>query len=112
MIVAQISDMHIQLPGQLAYRRVDTAWFLARAVEQLLRMTPRPDIVLATGDLVDGGRPEEYRHLRELLAPLAIPVYLIPGNHDERGALAREFGDHAYLPRDGASCTTCSTSIR
>jgi len=30
-----------------------------------------------------------------------MPVYLIPGNHDERGALRAEFSDHAYLPRDG-----------
>jgi len=101
MIIAQISDMHIVAPGQLAYRRVDTAWYLARAVEQLLKMTPRADIVLATGDLVDAGRPEEYQHLRELLAPLPMPVYLIPGNHDERSALADVFADHASLPRAG-----------
>src|SRR5262245_9072071 len=101
MIIAQISDMHIRAPGQLAYRRVDTAAFLARAVDHVLRMTPRPDAVIATGDLVDAGQPEEYRHLRDLLAPLPMPLYLIPGNHDERGALLREFGDHAYLPRNG-----------
>jgi 3',5'-cyclic AMP phosphodiesterase CpdA len=102
MIIAQISDMHIRPDGRLAYRRVDTAWFLTRCVEQLSRMTPRPDIVLATGDLVDSGHPDEYRRLRELLAPLTMPVYLIPGNHDQREALVSEFADHAYLPRGGA----------
>ncbi|HYB41536.1 MAG TPA: phosphodiesterase [Candidatus Methylomirabilis sp.] len=101
MIIAQISDLHICPPGVLAYRRVDTAALLSRCVEQIGRMTPRPDLVLATGDLVDRGRPDEYRHLRELLAPLSVPVYLIPGNHDERGALAREFSEHTYLPREG-----------
>jgi 3',5'-cyclic-AMP phosphodiesterase len=99
MVIAQISDMHIRRPGQLAYRRVDTAWFLARCVEQLVKMTPRPDLVLATGDLVDIGEREEYRHLRELLAPLPMPVHLIPGNHDRREPLLAEFADHAYLPR-------------
>ena len=29
-----------------------------------------------------------------------MPVYLIPGNHDEREALADAFSDHDYLPRD------------
>jgi 3',5'-cyclic AMP phosphodiesterase CpdA len=32
-----------------------------------------------------------------LLAPLPMPYYLIPGNHDERGAMRAAFSDHAYL---------------
>ncbi len=100
MLIAQITDFHVRFPGELAYRRVDTAAYLRRCVAQLMRLDPLPDIVLATGDLVDFGARAEYRHLRELLAPLTMPVYLIPGNHDERGALRDEFSDHAYLPRD------------
>ena len=101
MIVAQISDLHIRPRGVLACGRVDTAAHLTRCVEQLNRLTPRPDLVMATGDLVDKGHPDEYRHLRELLAPLAMPVYLIAGNHDDRGAMASEFADHAYLRQGG-----------
>jgi 3',5'-cyclic-AMP phosphodiesterase len=101
MLIAQISDLHVKPEGTLAYRRVETATFLARSVDQIRRLTPRPDIVLATGDLVDGGRPEEYARLRQLLAPLPMPVYLIPGNHDDREALRAGFADHPYLPRDG-----------
>jgi 3',5'-cyclic-AMP phosphodiesterase len=101
MVIAQISDTHIRPEGVLAYQRVDTAPYLARAVEHLLRLRPRPDVVLATGDLVDGGTGDEYRRLRALLAPLPMPVYLIPGNHDDRNVLAAVFADHAYLPRDG-----------
>jgi Icc protein len=102
MLIAQITDFHIRVPGKLAYRRVDTAACLSRCVAQLMRLDPLPDIVLATGDLVDSGQLAEYRHVRELLAPLTMPVYLIPGNHDERSALRNEFSDHAYLPRDAA----------
>jgi 3',5'-cyclic-AMP phosphodiesterase len=101
MLIAQITDTHIKPQGVLAYGRIDTAPYLARAVEHLLGLRPRPDLVLATGDLVDGGRPDEYRRLRELLAPLSMPAYLIPGNHDDRDALAAAFPDHAYLPRGG-----------
>jgi Icc protein len=36
-----------------------------------------------------------------MLAPLTMPVYLIPGNHEDRRALVAEFPDHSYLPRDG-----------
>jgi 3',5'-cyclic AMP phosphodiesterase CpdA len=65
----------------------------------VLREDPRPDAVLLTGDLVDRGTPESYAMLRELLAPLTMPLFLIPGNHDERGALAQAFPDHAHLPQ-------------
>lgn len=100
MIIAQISDTHIKPDGRMAYRKVDTAQFLARCVDHLIGIQPRPDVVLATGDLVDAGTPEEYQRLRRLLEPLPMPVYLIPGNHDDRTALLEVFADHEYLPRD------------
>jgi 3',5'-cyclic AMP phosphodiesterase CpdA len=49
--------------------------------------------VIATGDLTGDGDPEEYRHLVDLLAPLHLPLVVLPGNHDQREALA------AVLPR-------------
>jgi 3',5'-cyclic AMP phosphodiesterase CpdA len=102
VLLAQISDLHIKTERRLAYRRVDTAGCLARAVEHLCALRPRPDVVLATGDLVDAGLREEYERLRALLAPLPMPVYLIPGNHDDRDALRAVFGgDHPWLPRRG-----------
>src|SRR5690348_1407135 len=101
MLIAQISDMHIKPPGTLLYKRIDTAGYLERAVAHVMRLDPRPDLVIATGDLVDGGKPEEYAFLREMLAPLAMPVYLIPGNHDARDAMRAAFSDHAYLPPNG-----------
>ena len=101
MLIAQISDMHVKAAGELLYRRIDTAGFLERAVAHLNALDPRPDIVLATGDLVEGGTSEEYALLKQLLAPLAMPVYLIPGNHDVRDALRAAFADHAYLPPGG-----------
>ena len=70
---------------------------LARCVQEIRRLRPQPDLVIATGDLVDLGIAEEYAHLRQLLAPLPMPCYLIPGNHDERGALREAFPEHAYL---------------
>jgi 3',5'-cyclic AMP phosphodiesterase CpdA len=39
--------------------------------------------------------------MREVLAPLPMPVYLIPGNHDDRDAMREVFTDHDYLPRAG-----------
>lgn len=107
MIVAQISDLHIGRPGKLAYELFDTSQRLARCVEKLSRQKPSPDVVLATGDLVDEGTEVEYQRLRELLAPLGMPVFFIPGNHDDRDALRKVFGDHAYLGRAGKPAYYC-----
>ena len=101
MVIAQISDLHICEEGRVWHRRVETGTYLARCVEQIARTTPRPDLVMATGDLADAGAPAQYRWLRQLLARLPMPVYLIPGNHDRREAMRAEFPDHDYFPKDG-----------
>jgi 3',5'-cyclic AMP phosphodiesterase CpdA len=101
MLLAQISDLHIKRPGALAYRRVDTATALAQCVARLNALAPRPDAVVITGDLVDQGSVEEYRHLRTLLAPLEIPFYLLVGNHEERGALRQTFPEQTWLQMCG-----------
>jgi Icc protein len=98
MLIAQITDTHIRPKGVLAMGRVDTAGYLARAVAHIVALRPAPDVVLVTGDLVDAGMAEEYAHLKEILAPLATPVYVIPGNHDLREPLRAVFADHRYLP--------------
>ncbi|WP_071334210.1 phosphodiesterase [Burkholderia contaminans] len=97
MLLAQISDLHIKRPGQLAYRRVDTAAALTRCIERLNALVPRPDAVLVTGDLTDFGHDEEYGNLHGLLAALEIPYYLMIGNHDDRAGLRRAFADRAEL---------------
>jgi 3',5'-cyclic AMP phosphodiesterase CpdA len=96
-LLAQLSDLHVKAGGGLSYRVVDTAGMLRACVKHVLALPRRPDAVAITGDLTDGGLPEEYALLRELIAPLALPVYLIPGNHDQRAALRAAFPDHAYL---------------
>jgi 3',5'-cyclic-AMP phosphodiesterase len=98
-VIAQITDMHVGLPGSRAEERYRVSEHLERTVAHLNGLAPRPDVVLATGDLVDVGRPEEYARLRALLAPLAMPVHLVPGNHDDREALRAAFP--GTLPAEG-----------
>lgn len=93
----QITDLHIKPPGALAYGQVDTAEFLRRAIVRLNAISPRPDAVVITGDLVDAGRLDEYRLLKALLDDLTLPYYLLVGNHDARDTLRQIFTDHDYL---------------
>lgn len=99
----QLSDLHIREPGKLAYGRIETAPYLQRAIQSILQLPQQPDAIVVTGDLTDFGRSAEYAHLRELLKPLptSMPVYLMPGNHDDRAELRKIFNDHGYLEGDG-----------
>jgi Icc protein len=101
MIIAQISDTHIKRKGRLLHHMIDTARYLKRAVRRLNGLDPRPQVVLATGDLVESGKPKEYKRLRKLLDELEIPLYVIPGNHDDRERFREAFSDHRYLPGTG-----------
>jgi Icc protein len=47
--------------------------------------------VLVSGDLTEHAADAEYEQVIELLAPLQAPTFVLPGNHDARGALRRHF---------------------
>lgn len=100
MILAQISDMHIQPDGVLTFGEIDTAGHLARTIDHLLEMSPPADAVLVTGDITNDGKPEQYAEVRRLLSRLTVPVYPIPGNHDERTGLRTAFPQLEYLCKE------------
>jgi len=96
-VVAQISDMHIRAaPRDDGF---DPVADLKRALQQIRDLGA--DVILATGDLVNDARGEEYPVLAEALKEAPAPVYLVPGNHDDRGRMRAAFPAHAYLPKSG-----------
>ena len=64
-IIAHITDTHIKEPGRLAYGRVDSGQALKDCVAHLNDLSPRPDVALVTGDMVDGGQDAGVR-IREV----------------------------------------------
>lgn len=96
MLIAQISDTHILAPGADEPSVALRAECLRRTVEDV--NTQRPDAVIFTGDTVQHGQAEEYAWLRELLAPLEAPLYLVPGNRDDNDTLCEFFSRKDYLP--------------
>jgi Icc protein len=97
LLIAQISDFHLKPPGVPAYQVADTAAALRCAVEHLNHRVPRPQGVLITGDLADEGAADAYGLLREILTGLAVPFFVVPGNHDHKGRLRAAFPEHTYL---------------
>jgi len=106
---AQLSDTHICVPGGRLFNGVDSATQLQKALDWLLSEHIRLDAVLISGDLTQDGRVEEYRHLRQLLSPIAnkLPVYLVLGNHDHYANFMEVFADYP-----GVSQTLGSQSLQ
>jgi 3',5'-cyclic-AMP phosphodiesterase len=100
--IAQLSDPHIRVgPDDQGSARA-----LEAAVRRVLELTPLPAAVLVTGDLAEHAAPAEYERFRELVAPLPMPVHVLPGNHDR---LDWE-GPHT-VDCDGTRVVLCDTMI-
>lgn len=81
MLVAQISDIHAGPDGS-------SLLVFERAIDWL--RTFRPDALVLTGDLVDGGWQQGYRKIADSLRALDFPIYLLPGNGDDQSAMRAE----------------------
>ncbi len=101
MLIAQISDMHVKPPGELLYKRIDTTGFLERAVAHVMALDPNPDVVLATGDLVDGGKPEEYALLRRCSRRCRCRSISSPATTMRATPCARPFPITPTCPKSG-----------
>ncbi len=106
--IIQITDTHIVGRGELAYGRVDTAAALSETVDTINRMLPQlgdVGMVMVTGDLTEHGNAQEYDYFRTLMAPLALPYCVVPGNHDKRDPMRAAFitadGQPGWMPDAG-----------
>lgn len=96
--LVQITDTHILPPGEKLYGMVDTARHLRECVAEIGRIDPPPDMVIVTGDLVERADAESYAHFIELMSPLQVPLYVLPGNHDEPEMMASLLRQTPWFP--------------
>lgn len=104
MLVAQLTDTHVIADPSLHELYIDNNDRLRTAIAALNSESPKPELVLLTGDLTNTGAADEYVVLAELLADLSIPAIAIPGNHDTRHGIQSLFPDLAWADGDHASC--------
>jgi 3',5'-cyclic AMP phosphodiesterase CpdA len=94
MIIAQISDTHIALDTPDANRRLGD---FERTIADINALDPAPDVIVHTGDVVHNGRADEYAEAVRILDNAQVPVYVIPGNKDDRANLRAAFAPRGYL---------------
>lgn len=100
-LLAHISDLHIAAGRQAGgHVRADAVGRARALVADLAAFRPAIGLVVITGDLTDGGTAQDYALLREVLAPLGLPVVLLPGNHDARAPMHAAFPEVAFAAPD------------
>lgn len=98
MIIAQVTDTHIAHDAPDADRRVSD---LERTIADINALDPAPDAVIHTGDIVHGGRPEDYARAVSLLGKVRAPLFVAAGNRDDRENLRQAFGAWACRASGG-----------
>jgi Icc protein len=82
--VVQITDCHLLATPDALYQGIRPYQYLQRLLDALRAQAP---LLVLTGDLTEDHSPASYGLLQQLLAGWPAPVFLLPGNHDERTAL-------------------------
>jgi Icc protein len=75
-------------------------------LEQIIDLaisTQVPDLVVASGDLAHDGSAQAYQHLHTCFSRLGVPIYCLPGNHDEAATL-RENAQCGRLYSSRSAC--------
>ena len=103
MRVLQLSDPHLLADPHGRCRGVEALAHLHQAWRQALAQMAgeSPDLLLLSGDLCQDESWGGYVRLREFLeqrvAPLGVPVALLPGNHDHLALLRAGLGRAAAI---------------
>lgn len=109
LLLAQLTDTHVVATAETGLGGIDRAHpidnngRLAKAVASINAESPAMSAVIATGDLVNDARPDEYDALTDLLSPLRVPFLAIPGNHDDRAQVRALCPDLPWVDDDHAS---------
>jgi 3',5'-cyclic-AMP phosphodiesterase len=91
--LALLADAHLKDGND----RRPEAVALARAVAEIGKLSPPPELVLFAGDLAHRGRPDALDLGREILADLSAPVWAVCGEEDHGRR-----GNSAWVRRWGA----------
>lgn len=91
--VLQITDTHLFADSSGCLLGLNTEQSLEAVIAKIRGNHLPADLILATGDLVHDGTPAAYQRIFSHLGNFGLPVYCLPGNHDEAMALQQSLDD-------------------
>ena len=92
VLIAQITDTHVGFEPEAGENEFNFVRF-RNVLGHLLSQSVQPDLLILSGDLADGGQPDCYARIRDLVSDCPFPVHVMPGNHDDREQLLEAFPD-------------------
>lgn len=79
----QLTDLHLpSMPDERLWGMNTVATFRA-TLAAALQQYPAAELIVLTGDLVNAPASGAYELLRESLSTVSLPIYVLPGNHDD-----------------------------
>ncbi len=82
MLIAQISDTHITSPDPAEPQFQMRIHALETFVAHINALEEKPDFIIHTGDVTQGGKPSDYEIIKSVMSPLSMPVFFALGNRD------------------------------
>lgn len=92
--IVQISDIHLFADPGKALLGVKTQDSFQAVRDKVQADENAAQLIILSGDLSQDNSEASYLRLAEMMKPLRVPVYYVPGNHDDPNLMARLF------PRD------------
>ena len=91
--IVQLSDTHLMQSQGGKLVGVDTDRSLEAVCRIVAELAP-VDALLLTGDLAGDESEEAYHRLQSALAPLGVPSFWLPGNHDAIWSPEHQLSEH------------------
>lgn len=83
LYILHISDTHLFKNPSDSLLGVNTQDSFQAVLNKITTDEPKIDFILHSGDMSQDGSQASYQRVGELLETLQVPVYCVPGNHDD-----------------------------
>ena len=97
VVLLQITDMHLHAAADSRMRGVTTyKTFLAVLNQVQSEARWPPDAIVVTGDIVQDESRAGYERFRDAMGPFGVPVFCLPGNHDDPQLMAEVLAENPF----------------
>lgn len=86
--VLQLTDLHLFSDPEQDLLGLNTRWSLDLIIQAIKALSHQPDVILLTGDLAQDESAGAYQALQQKFSGFSVPVYPLPGNHDNPALMA------------------------